>query len=75
MDEGYEKLKTYAAHYSLDILMSNYTGTLWNMKSGGKSAFWNSSGDLMGHLGGNESGILIAEKCKEKWTIKKRIII
>ncbi|MEL7123297.1 MAG: hypothetical protein AAFO07_27865 [Bacteroidota bacterium] len=54
--------------------MSNYSGELWNTKAGGKSAFWDSNGDLIGNLESNDTGLLIAEKCKEKWNISKRIL-
>lgn len=73
MNKGYKQLKTYAKDYSLNILMSNYSGKLWNIKSGGKSAFWNSNGELIDSLDSNELGILIAEKTNEKWTTKKRV--
>lgn len=71
MNRGYEQLKAYSKEYSLNILMSNYTGTLWNMESGGQSGFWNANGELMGHLNSNEAGMLIAEKKEEKWSTRK----
>ncbi len=72
--KGYEQLRTYAKDYSLNILMSNYNGELWNMKSGGKSAFWNSNGELVGCLNANDLGILVAEKKKEKWATRKLVL-
>ena len=73
IDMGHEQLEEYAAKYSLNILMSNYTGELWNMKSGGKSAFWNSNGELIGSLDSNDLGMLIAENKSEKWNTKKLV--
>lgn len=71
IDTGHQQLQEYARKYSLNILMSNYSGELWGIKSGGKSAFWNSNGKLIGNLNSNETGILIAEKCNNKWSTKR----
>jgi predicted amidohydrolase len=73
MDKGYEQLKKYAEKYSLNILMSNYSGELWNIQSGGKSAFWNSTGELVDNLDSNDSGLLIAEKKNGNWKTKKLV--
>lgn len=73
MNTGFEQLKSYAEKYSLNILMSNYSGKLWGMKSGGKSAFWNSKGQLMNNLNSNEIGILIIENNYNIWNTKKLI--
>lgn len=73
IDKGCEQLKNYAQNYSLNILMANYSGELWNMKSGGKSAFWNSKGELIENLNSNDSGLLVAEKKNEKWKAKKLV--
>jgi len=73
MNKGYKQLQTYAKGYSLNILMSNYSGELWNIKSGGKSAFWNSEGELIGSLDSNELGMLITEKTNEKWNTEKLV--
>ena len=71
--DGYRQLKKYANKYGLNILMSNYSGTLWGIKSGGKSAFWNANGQLIDHLNANDSGILIAEKRNNLWGTKKLV--
>lgn len=71
IDEGHEQLRKYAEKYALNILMSNYSGTLWNITSGGKSAFWDAKGKLIDHLDLNDSGMLIAEKKTESWQITK----
>jgi len=73
MDEAYEQLRNYAEKYSLHILMSNYVGELWQMTSGGKSAFWNSKGALLGNLGSNDQGLLIIEKTHTIWSITKLV--
>ena len=73
MDKGKGLLGAYSKDYSLNILMSNYTGELWNMEAGGQSAFWTSAGNLCDQLNSSESGLLIAEKTGEVWTTKKRL--
>jgi predicted amidohydrolase len=74
MDKGKEQLGAYSKDYSLNILMSNYTGELWNMEAAGQSAFWTSDGNLCGQLDSSESGLLIAEKSGEEWTTKKQAV-
>lgn len=72
---GYQQLKKYAEKYSLNILMSNYSGKLWGIKSGGKSAFWNSRGEMIGGFKSDDSGILIAERIRDKWKTKIRVTL
>ena len=75
IETGYQQLKKYAKKYSLNILMSNYSGELWGMKSGGKSAFWNSRGELLESFKSDDSGILIAERTRDEWKTKIRVTI
>jgi len=74
MNMGFEQLRDYAQKYSLNILMSNYVGKLWGMESGGKSAFWNSEGELVDNLNSNDNGILIIEKENTEWRTQKMYI-
>jgi predicted amidohydrolase len=75
IDEGCQRLKRYAKKYSLNILMSNYSGELWGMKAGGKSSFWNADGELIDHLNTGDTGILMATRSKDKWSTKKLVAI
>jgi len=68
---GFEQLRNYAQKYSLNILMSNYVGKLWDIESGGKSAFWNSEGELIDNLNSTDNGILIVEKKNNTWRTQK----
>lgn len=74
IDKGSRQLQQYAEKYSMNILMSNYSGELWGMKSGGQSAFWNSNGVLMDHLNQNDSGMLIIMKENEKWSSHRVVL-
>jgi len=71
LEEGYKRLEDYAKKYNLNILMSNYSGNVWNMESGGSSAFWDSGGVLIDHMNINSSGILIIEWDYNKWHTQK----
>jgi predicted amidohydrolase len=70
--EAHELLAKYSSTYSLNILMSNYSGEVYGMKSGGRSAFWNNQGRLVGTLDSENKGLLIIEKQGDNW-IKKNI--
>jgi len=50
IESGHRILQNYAEKYNMDILMSNYCGKHWNVKGGGKSAFWNNKGEKVGQL-------------------------
>lgn len=66
--EAYNNLSGYAKAYSLNILMSNFTGIGWNnTESGGQSAFWNAEGQLLASLDKDSTGLVIAEKHKNVW--------
>lgn len=72
ISEAHELLTKYSSDYSLNILMSNYSGEVYGLKSGGRSAFWNNQGRLIGALDSENKGLLIIEKHKDNW-IKKNI--
>ena len=66
--EAYDNLSRYAKAYSLNVLMSNYTGIGWNnTESAGQSAFWNAEGQLLAGLDKDSTGLVIAEKNKNVW--------
>jgi len=49
-------LKENAGHYKVPIVMSNFTGYVWGMDSGGKSAAWNSKGISVLEMAISEEG-------------------
>lgn len=67
IEEGHEVLAQYASEHSFCVLMSNYAGEVWGMKSGGKSAFWNQDGRLIAALDSVSQGLLMIEKSGERW--------
>jgi predicted amidohydrolase len=69
--EAYDNLSGYAKAFSLNVLMSNFTGIGWNnTESGGQSAFWNAEGQLLASLDKDSTGLVIAEKKDNIWRCK-----
>ena len=69
IEGGCQQLKSYARQHALPVLMSNYCGAHWGIEAGGHSSFWNAQGDLLGQMGVEEEGLLIAEKGAENWKV------
>ena len=69
MTGAYKKLENYAKKYKMHILMSNYCGRCWGLDAGGRSAFWDSNGELIAILN-DRPGLLVVEKNKNKCTGK-----
>lgn len=68
VQEGNNLLEKYAKEYSLNILMSNYCGYNWDMKAGGKSSFWDSTGNRIAELKVEKSGMILIDNEEGKWT-------
>jgi predicted amidohydrolase len=60
-------LSSYAKKYSMNILMSNFSGESWGQASGGRSGFWDNNGILIAEMDVSNSGLLIVEKNKDIW--------
>ncbi len=65
--EAYKNLSSYAKRHSMNILMSNFGGTVWGNQAAGKSAFWNNTGELVASINHNESGLLLVKKVYNEW--------
>jgi predicted amidohydrolase len=64
-------LSNYAKIYSMNVLMSNFSGESWGQPAGGRSAFWNKNGELIAEMSNYNSGLLIVEKSNDElWTGK-----
>lgn len=59
IQEGCEQLCNYAKQHSIQVLMANYSGSSYNLKPGGKSAYWNKDGELVNQLDNTNEGLLI----------------
>jgi predicted amidohydrolase len=67
---AYSHLQNYAEKHKMNVLMSNFSGESWGYPSGGKSAFWNNKGELIGQMNDSYSGLLLVEKQNNNWTSK-----
>jgi predicted amidohydrolase len=68
--EAYKSLGYYAKQHSMNILMANFCGHAWENESGGRSAFWNKNGELIGELDDQHPGLLVVEKIENKWNLQ-----
>ncbi|MDW7690710.1 carbon-nitrogen hydrolase family protein [Flammeovirgaceae bacterium SG7u.111] len=68
--EGHKLLQGYSQKHQLAVLMSNYCGEAWGYEAGGRSAFWNEKGELLGELDSQEEGLLVVEKREGIWEKK-----
>jgi predicted amidohydrolase len=65
--EAHTVLRSYAKKYSMNVLMSNFSGESWGRPSGGRSAFWNQQGELIAEMNDSNSGLLIVERKNNVW--------
>jgi predicted amidohydrolase len=71
IQNGHDLLSTYARKYSLNILMSNFCGQLWNTTCGGRSSFWTKNGQQVSELDESEEGLIVVNKMNETWDVHK----
>lgn len=67
---AHRDLQHYATKHKMNVLMSNFSGESWGYPSGGKSAFWNNKGELIGQMNDSDSGLLLVENQNDIWTSK-----
>lgn len=65
---AHRDLQNYAQKHKMNVLMSNFSGESWGYPSGGKSAFWNNKGELVGQMNDSDSGLLLIENQIDNWT-------
>jgi len=70
IEKGLQKLGYYGKRYGFAVLMANYSGTHWQIKAGGNSAFWSEHGEFKSKLTVIEEGLLIAIKEDKGWFTK-----
>ncbi|MTI31071.1 carbon-nitrogen hydrolase family protein [Xanthovirga aplysinae] len=67
ISKGHEVLGNYAKSFSLNVLMSNYSGDCWGLTAGGKSAFWTNDGELCTAMEENSRGLVVVESQEGSW--------
>ncbi len=65
--KGHQVFCDYAKNFQFPVIIANFCGTHWNMKSGGSSAFWNEKGELLAGLDKNQEGLVVAHKTNDSW--------
>lgn len=61
VDQATQRLSDVASKYSMTILMSNCTGPCEGFEAAGRSAIWNSRGELIGQLSNISEGLLMID--------------
>ena len=61
IEKGCASLLHYAATYNMHILMANFVGTSYGFESGGKTSFWNNSGELVKQLDDKSDRLLLID--------------
>lgn len=74
LHEAYELLGSYASANQMNVLMSNFCGSALGMPAGGRSAFWNKNGELVGFLDDVSSGILLVSFVNNVWEAQSILI-
>lgn len=67
IQKGHDRLAMVAKKNRMNVLMSNFCGDCYGIKSGGRSAFWNNKGELVEELDEDSQGLLIVEEVYEVW--------
>ena len=66
--KAHDRMRNCALTHSMDTLISNYCGPVWNTESGGRSAYWSRHGKLVGALEADQPGLLLVEKARSNWS-------
>jgi predicted amidohydrolase len=66
VEKAWNTLSDIAGKYGITVLMSNSVGMCEDGLCGGRSAAWNSKGELLGHLNDTKEGILILDTLIDK---------
>ena len=61
VEKAWAGLSEIAGKYGMTVLMSNSVGMCEDGLCGGRSAAWNSRGELLGHLNDTDEGILVLD--------------
>lgn len=67
IQNGHDRLALVAGKHKMNVLMSNFCGKSYGIEAGGRSAFWNSNGELIEEMDDDSQGLLIVEQLQNKW--------
>ncbi len=60
LERDLTRLRTYAEQHAMAVVFSNYGGPSGGLQSGGRSAIWSPSGELLAQLEERGSGVVVA---------------
>jgi len=64
------KLKRYAVQHSMMVALANYGSSTGGLASGGRSAIWSETGELLAQLPVSGAGVAVVTEAKEGWRAK-----
>lgn len=64
---AHERMKHFSKKHGMAMMLSNYCGSALGMEAGGRSAFWDHSGKLVGEMVTDRPGMLIVERRQSEW--------
>lgn len=67
IDSGLKRLSFVSKTFSMPVMMSNYVGDSFGIKSGGRSSAWNENGELIISSNDKDECLLIITKKNEMW--------
>ena len=66
--KAHRLLPQYAQTHRMNVLMSNFYGEAGSLLAGGRSAFWNTDGNLLQELSSDKGGLLVVEHSENGWS-------
>lgn len=67
IQSGHDRLTNISGKHNMNVLMSNFCGASYGIEAGGRSAFWNSTGNLIDEMDEESQGLLIVEEKNDSW--------
>ena len=64
------RLATYASKHSMAVVFANFGGPTGGLPSGGRSAIWSETGELLVQLDASGAGLAVALETDDGWQAK-----
>ncbi len=64
---AHNKLANYAKEFGIHVFMSNFCGESYGSPSAGRSAFWDTNGNLIAQMDDKHAGVLILDNSTGSW--------
>lgn len=70
LERDLTRLRTYAERHAMAVVFANYGGPSGGLPSGGRSAIWSPSGELLAQLEAKGRGVVVASESANGWRAK-----